>query len=86
MSSFSFIFFITAFNRFIRRVLGLQTRERNAKQGKRASTCNIKKKNAKSQREIEMKQTPCSEKETSNLLGLYIYLELIDVMIFCFMQ
>lgn len=78
-------FFITAFNRFIRRVLGLQTRERNAKQGKRASTCNIKK-NAKSQREIEMKQTPCSEKETSNLLGLYLYLELIDVMIFCFMQ
>lgn len=80
------VFFITAFNRFIRRVLRLQTREKNAKQGKRASTYNIKKKNAKSHLEIEMKHMPHSEKETSNLLGLYIYFELINVMIICYMQ
>lgn len=83
MSSFSYLY-LFLLQRLIG--LGLQTRERNAKQGKRASKCDIKKKNAKSQREIEMKQAPCSEKETSNLLGLYVYLELINVMIFCFMQ
>lgn len=67
-------------------MLNFKTRERNNDQRTQPSTCSSEKKSAKTQRKIEMKQTPYTEKETSNLLGMYIYLELINVMLFCSMQ